>query len=271
MAEVMFETFGFDALQVQIQAMLALCARGLLTGMVVDSGEGVTHCIPVVEGKVLEHSIFRINVAGRRITDYLQKLLSIRGHNFYTSWDYETIREIKEDVCFVSCNLRQDRKLCMETTALDLDYQLPDGKWIRVGRERFEAPEALFNPGLMGREEDGIGEVIVKSARSTPIDTRSELLNNILLSGGNTMFPGIVTRLEREIKKTYNAYIQREENPQKKFKVRVEDPPYRRYLVFNGGSALAYIMRDQPDFWIYKDDWLEEGPRIMHKPATGII
>jgi actin-related protein 2 len=271
MAETMFETFGFEALQVQIQAMLSLCARGLLTGMVVDSGEGVTHCIPVTDGKVLEHSIFRINVAGRRITDYLQKLLSIRGHNFYTSWDYETIREIKEDVCYVSASIRDDRKLCRETTALDLDYQLPDGRWIRIGRERFEAPEALFNPGLMGREEDGIAEIIVKSARSTPLDNRGELLKHILLSGGNTMFPGIVTRLEREVKKIYSTYLNREENPQKKFEITVEDPPYRKYLVYNGGSALSYIMRDQPAFWVYKEEWQEEGPRIMHKPATGII
>jgi actin-related protein 2 len=85
------------------------------------------------------------------------------------------------------------------------------------------------------------------------------------------MFPGIVTRLEREVKKIYSTYLNREENPQKKFEITVEDPPYRKYLVYNGGSALSYIMRDQPAFWVYKEEWQEEGPRIMHKPATGII
>lgn len=81
--------------------------------------------------------------------------------------------------------------------------QLPDGRVIKVGGERFAAPEALFQPHLINVEAQGIAELVFNSIQSADIDMRSELYKHIVLSGGSTMYPGLPSRLEREIKQLY--------------------------------------------------------------------
>jgi len=98
LVETMFETYNFAGVHCSIQAVLTLYAQGLLTGVVVDSGDGVTHVVPVYEGFALPAQIKRLDVAGRHLTEYLIKLLLLRGYTFNRSADFETVREIKEKV-----------------------------------------------------------------------------------------------------------------------------------------------------------------------------
>lgn len=160
MAELMFEKYGFSEITMQIQAILSLYAEGLTTSLLLDAGDGVSHLIPVYEGTILTPFITRLNLAGRHITSYLLKLLFLKGYSFNSSADFETVREIKEKLCFVSSDLEVDRMLGKETTTLDKHYRLPDGKKIRIGRERFEAPELLFQPWLGGFDFNGISESV---------------------------------------------------------------------------------------------------------------
>lgn len=160
MAELMFEKFGFEKLTMQVQAILSLYAEALTTSLILDAGDGVSHLIPVYQGVILKPFITRLNLAGRHITSYLLKLLFLRGYSFNSSADFETVREIKEKMCFVSADLEVDRMLGKETTTLDKSYRLPDGKKIRIGRERFEAPELLFQPWLGGFDFNGISESV---------------------------------------------------------------------------------------------------------------
>lgn len=101
MCQIMFEEYGFDGVYVAIQAVLTLYAQGLQTGVVVDSGDGVTHVVPVYEGFALPHLTRRLDVAGRDVTRYLIKLLLMRGYAFNRTADFETVREIKEKLCYV--------------------------------------------------------------------------------------------------------------------------------------------------------------------------
>ena len=92
------------------------------TGVVVDSGDGVTHIVPVYDGYALPHLVRRLDVAGRDITRYLIKLLLLRGYAFNRTADFETVRQLKEKVCYVGYDLEMENKLATETTVLVENY-----------------------------------------------------------------------------------------------------------------------------------------------------
>lgn len=203
MCEVMFERYNFGGVYVAIQAVLALYAQGLSSGVVVDSGDGVTHIVPVYESVVLNHLTRRLNVAGRDVTRQLISLLLRRGYALNRTADFETARGIKEKLCYVSYDLELDHKLAEETTVLVESYTLPDGRTIRVGSERFEAPECMFQPHLVDVEQPGIAEMLFETIQSADVDVRSALYKAIVLSGGSSMYPGLPSRLEKELKQLW--------------------------------------------------------------------
>ena len=86
----------YVTLQKHLDCLCSCLSTGLLTGIVIDSGDGVTHICPVYEGFSLPHLTRRLDVAGRDITRYLIKLLLLRGYAFNHSADFETIRMMKE-------------------------------------------------------------------------------------------------------------------------------------------------------------------------------
>jgi len=266
MLETMFETYGFNGAKVNIQAMLVLYAQGLLTGVVVDSGDGVTHIVPVWEGICPPTLIKRLNVAGRHITRYLIKLLQVRGYAFNRSADFETVRLIKEKLCYVGYDLEVEKRLALETTVLMRKYTLPDGRIIKMGAERFEASEVLFNPSLIDCESVGVHEMLFNMIQEADIDLRPAFYKHIVLSGGSTMYPGLPSRLEKEMRDLYlNQVCHGDQKRLAKFKLRIEDPPRRKHMVFLGGSVLADIMKDREEFWISKAEWAEHGERIIGK------
>ena len=267
LVELMFETFNFQGVHCSIQAVLTLYAQGLLTGVVVDSGDGVTHIVPVYEGFALPQSIRRLDVAGRHLTEYMIKLLLLRGYTFNRTADFEVVREIKEKVCYVGYDLELEKKLALETTTVVQSYTLPDGRVIKVGAERFEAPEALFNPSLLGLDtKGGLADIVFDCINSCDISVRPDLYKHIVLSGGSTMYPGLPSRLEKEIKALYLKHVAKGDKEQAaKHKLRIEDPPRRKHMVFLGGSVLADIMKDKEAFWMTKAEWHEKGAAVLSK------
>jgi len=266
MVKVMFEKYGFQGVYISIQAVLVLYAQGLMTGVVVDSGDGVTHIIPVCEGFALPHLTKRIDVAGRDITRYLIKLLLLRGYAFNRTADFETVRQIKEKLCYVGYDLDMERVLALETTVLVEPYTLPDGRVIRVGAERYQAPELLFNPALEGLECKGLSDELYNTIQAADIDLRPQFYQHIVLSGGSSMYPGLPSRLEKDIRGLYLKNICKGDKERlKKFKLKIEDPPRRKHMVFLGGAVLADVMKSQDNFWITKKDYDEKGENCIEK------
>jgi len=270
MFEVMLEEYRAVGCYVAIQAVLTLCAQGLLTGIVVDSGDGVTHVVAVHTGFALPHLTRRLDIAGRDITKYLIKLLLLRGYAFNHSADFDTVRQIKEKLCYVGYNIDQESKLAQETTVLVEKYELPDGRVISVGSERFEAPEVLFQPHLIDVDSVGVAELVFNVINAADMDLRREFYKHIVLSGGSTMYPGLPSRMEREIKQLYlERVLKGDTSKLGKFSIRIEDPPRRKHMVFLGGAMLADIMKDKKEFWVSREEWAEKGARALNKIDSG--
>ena len=258
--EILFEKIGVGAINIEPQAKCSLFAEGIDTGIVLDSGDGVTHCIPVSDGAILKHSIERMDIAGRHVTEYLVRLLQKKGYAFNSSADFDFVRELKEKYCFVSNDIESDRKLERETSYYNSYHLLPDETRIRISDEKFEAPEILFNPSLIGKEYDGIPYMMMKSINSCPIDSRKGLYSGIVLSGANTLFPGFASRIENEIKILYKQTALKLAKEKKiKININVIDSPKRKYSVFIGASIIAnhYNSEGNDDYWITRDEWLE--------------
>merc|ERR1712025_1229350 len=254
MTQIMFETFNVPAMYIAIQAVLSLYSSGRTTGIVMDAGDGGSHTVPIFEGYALPHAIQRINLAGRDLTEHLQTILGEKGIDLNTSAEKEIVRDIKEKLCYVALDPEQEAAL-FETTSNDQQYELPDGQMATIGSQLYRRPEALFDPTLIGMESGkGIHEATYNSIMKCDIDIRTELYNNICLSGGTTMFRGLQERMQKEI-----TALAPPGN-----KIRVLAPEERKYSVWIGGSILSSLTTFE-QMWITKQEYDESGPTIVHR------
>jgi len=291
-AEIMFESFNVPGLYIAVQAVLALAAswtsrqvgERTLTGTVIDSGDGVTHVIPVAEGYVIGSCIKHIPIAGRDITYFIQNLLKEREVGIPPEQSMETAKAIKEKFCYT----------CPDIVKEFSKYDSDPTKWLKqyesinhinkkpfsvdVGYERFLGPEIFFHPEFSNPDfSTSISETVDLAIQNCPIDVRRGLYKNIVLSGGSTMFRDFGRRLQRDVKRVVDARLKLSEElsggriKPKPMECQVISHSMQRYAVWFGGSMLA----STPEFYQVchtKAQYDEYGPSIArHNPVFGAM
>ncbi|XP_060845430.1 actin-like [Rhopalosiphum padi] len=253
MFETMFELFNVPNTAVIPKSVLALYSSGRTTGLMVDSGYDYTQIMPIFEGYPLHHAMQTISVGGWHVTQYLMELLNNRGYSFNSTKDFEILDDIKEKLCYLSLDFKFE--INMYNKEKEKQYTLPDGMMINVGSEAFQSPEILFDPLLFNIESKlgGIHNLIYRACSSCDKNEQKNMYNNIILAGGNTLFPNLSSRLMTTVAELVAPTT----------KVQITADPGRKYSTWLGGALLASIPSYQ-QMWVSKEMYDEQGAIAVH-------
>jgi len=249
-SEIFFEHFNVPELNITLQGILALVGTGRVTGLVLDCGHGVCSTVPIFESFVIPNGIESMRIGGRDLDILFSKFLSLRDVRLTKTGDKETLRDLKEKLCF--CRKSADDG----TESEQVECELPDGQRVMLGNERFAVPEAYFAPSLVGAEGEGIAALVARSIKKSPIDLTKPLVTNIILAGGSSMFRGFSNRLASEVLARVSSNMARE--------VKVIASEDRARSVWNGGKAFAELRENFEERWMTRDEYAEYGAEYIH-------
>ena len=204
-AEVMFETFGVSGLYLGMRPVFALYTTSALTGLAVESGYSVTHTVPVVDGHAVVDGINRLPIGGRDVAALLRRALLAKEATVVEYLDPKELDAVLLSVMrrthfFVAPDYDAACARSEHSSDFEEQYELPDGSVVTLGPQRFQCTEALFKPALTGLGGGvGIHEMCAQSVSKCDPAVRGDVLSNVVLAGGNTMFDGIAERLASDV------------------------------------------------------------------------
>ncbi|KAH8687881.1 hypothetical protein BGZ60DRAFT_18604 [Tricladium varicosporioides] len=247
-AQILLETFQCAGVFFLRSSVASLRACKKTSGLVVDIGEDTTSISPISNNWPLRHAISQSNIAGREIDQHLSCLLSQEGLSFHTASEMDTVRDIKEKICYIAPKIDHSDGFSYQ------QYQLPCNKQVTISEEAFQAPEILFNPARVGREEFGVADMVFKAIMKSDPGMRSDMWGNIVLSGGSTMFKGMLERLKGDLGRFDTRGIA----------INIKAPADRKTLAWRG----AAIKASEPGFEaivVSKDEYEENGASFVHR------
>jgi len=252
--ESMFETFDVPAIYLAPQGVLSLYSSGRTSGMVIDIGEGTICTQGMFEGFHIPSTVSRMNLGGRDLTMYMNRLLNANGYSLHTSAEHELVREIKERECYVAEDFHFEEGKSNWSDDLTRSFKLPDGRSITINSERFQAPEALFRPDLIGRHDLGIHQQLHSLILPLDGSLRAELYKNIVLCGGSSRIQGLAKRLAQELNSI---------GPKKR-DVKIISNSDAGYSCWIGGSILGSLSSFHC-LWMTKSEYQEHGAAAVHR------
>ncbi|XP_077377926.1 actin, nonmuscle-like isoform X3 [Festucalex cinctus] len=182
----------------------------------------------------------------------IQAVLSLYASGRITA-ERDIVQDVKEKLAYVALDFDE----AVQSPSNLVNYELQDGNFLEIGSELFRCPEPLFQPNHIGREFDGAHKMTFMSIVKCDSGLWKDLYANVVLSGGNTMFPGLAERLKKEMAVLAPPSTE----------INIVTPPERKYLAWMGGSKMVSL----PSFkeqWITRDDYNEVGPSIVHRNAA---
>ena len=188
------------------------------------------------------------------MTEHLIRLLNERGYTLTTRLDRDLVRRMKEELCYVALNYEDEVVATKDLACLVKEYTLPDGRVIKIGKERFRCPELLFQPSFEGSDQAGLIEKLSGTIQKCDIDIQDQLYSNIVLSGGSTLFPGFAERTQKDLTAFVHSNVE----------TRVVAPAERQFTTWIGGSMLASLSTF-PTMWISRSEYDDYGPAIVHQ------
>lgn len=185
-------------------------------------------------------------------------MLLNEGHSFTSSAQLEIVRDIKEKLAYVAQDYEKERADAEASSEKDNTYTLPDKEVITIpGRVRMDCPELLFKPSLNGMTCMGMQDLAHTSVQNSDIDVRKDLLKNIILSGGTTMYEGISERLKSELEKLSPAGSD----------IRIVATADRKFAVWVGASTFCSLSTFASS-WITQADYEEHGASIVSRKCN---
>lgn len=223
--EILFEEYKFKSVLRLPAPLLSYVnyehhVKQVSCGLVIDSGYSFTHIVPVYKGKVVIAGVLRIDVGGKLLTNHLKEIVSYR--QLHVLDETYVMNHVKEDTCYVPFDFNSEMELShrKQLNSIRCEYILPNfsdrkrgyikndetrhstnQQSLVLSNERISIPELLFSPQNIGINQMGIAEAVVHAVSASPSEMHSHLYSNIILTGGNCLFPGFKSRVETDVRK----------------------------------------------------------------------